>query len=99
MVVTQADYERVVERTLLLIRQVDDKKRRLLGVGETAREEEARARQEEAKAVQEAERRGQEEAKAMQMAEKTAQDQMALQMAQIELEKLRLARGQAVSFA
>ncbi len=86
MVVTQADYERVVERTLLLIRQVDDKKRRLLGVGETAREEEARARQEEAKAVQEAER-------SKQMAEKTAQDQMALQMAQIELEKLKLARG------
>ena len=99
VVVTQADYERVVERTLLLIRQVDDKKRRLLGVGETAREEEARARQEEAKAAQEAERRGQEEAKAVQMAEKTAQDQLALQMAQIELEKLRLARGQAVSFA
>ena len=99
VVVTQADYERVVERTLLLIRQVDDKKRRLLGVGETTREEEARARQEEAKAAQEAERRGQEEAKAMQMAEKTAQDQLALQMAQIELEKLRLARGQAVSFA
>ena len=86
VVVTQADYERVVERTLLLIRQVDDKKRRLLGVGETAREEEARARQEEAKAVQEAER-------SKQMAEKTAQDQMALQMAQIELEKLKLARG------
>ncbi|CAL8460980.1 g9186 [Coccomyxa elongata] len=86
VVVTQADYARVVERTLLLIRQVDDKKRRLLGVGETAREEEARARQEEAKAVQEAER-------SKQMAEKTAQDQMALQMAQIELEKLKLARG------
>ena len=99
VVVTQADYERVVERTLLLIRQVDDRKRRLLGVGETAREEEARARQEEAKAAQEAERRGQEEAKAVQMAEKTAQDQLLLQMAQIELEKMRLARGQAVSFA
>ncbi len=33
VVVTQADYARVVERTLLLIKQVDDKKRRLLGVG------------------------------------------------------------------
>jgi hypothetical protein len=86
VVVTQADYERVVERTLLLIRQVDDKKRRLLGVGETAREEEARVKQEEARARQE-------EAKAVQMAEKTAQDQLLLEMARIELEKLRLARG------
>ena len=96
VVVTQEDYARVVERALLLIRQVDDKKRRLLGVGECAREEEARAKQEEAKAVQEAERRGREAERTKQMAEKTAQDQLALQMAQIELERLKMARGQAV---
>ena len=96
VVVTQEDYARVVERTLLLIRQVDDKKRRLLGVGECAREEEARAKQEEAKAVQEAERRGREAERTKQMAEKTAQDQLALQMAQIELEKLKLVRGQGI---
>ena len=69
VVVTQADYARVVERTLLLIKQVDDKKRRLLGVGECAREEEARAEQEKAKAVQMA---------------------LAVRMAEIELEKMRL---------
>ncbi len=90
VVVTQADYARVVERALLLIRQVDDKKRRLLGVGECAREEEARARREDARARQE-------EAKAVQMAEKTAQDQLALELARIELERLKLACVQAVS--
>ena len=93
VVVTQADYARMVERTLLLIKQVDDRKRRLLGVGECAREEEARAEQEKAKAQQEAERRGQEAEKSKQMAEKTAQDHVQLRLAEIELEKMRLARS------
>ena len=99
VVVTQADYTRVVERTLVLIKQTEDKKRALLGVGETAREEEAKAEQErakaeqeEAKTVQEAKRKGQEMERSKQMAEKTAQDQMAFQirMAEIDLERLRL---------
>ena len=51
----------------MLIKQVDDKKRRLLGVGECTREEEeARAEQEKAKADQE-------KSKAVQMTETTAQ--------------------------
>ena len=90
VVVTQADYARVVERTLLLIKQVDDKKRRLLGVGECAREEEARAEQEKAKARQEEAKIVQESEKSRQMAEKTAHLAFQTRMAEIELEKLRL---------
>ncbi|CAK0774979.1 hypothetical protein CVIRNUC_004221 [Coccomyxa viridis] len=83
VVVTQADYARVVERTLVLIKQVDDRKRRLLGVGECAREEEARAEQEKAKAVQ--------------MTETTAQVAFQTRLAEIELVKLGLLPAQALS--
>ena len=97
VVVTQADYARVVERTLMLIKQTDDKKRRLLGVGELAREEEARAEQERAKAVQEAERRGQEAEKSRQMAEKTTHLAFEIRMAELELVKLGLLPAHALS--
>ena len=90
VVVTQADYTRVVERTLLLIKQTDDKKRRLLGVGECAREEEARAEQEKARAEQE-------KAKAVQMTETTAQLAFQTRLAEIELVKLGLLPAQALS--
>ena len=83
VVVTQAEYVRVVERTLLLIKQTDDKKRRSLGVGECAREEEARAEQEKAKAVQ--------------MTETTAQLAIRARMAELELVKLGLLPAQALS--
>ena len=96
VVVTQADYTRVVERTLLLIKQVDDRKRRLLGVGECAREEEARAEQERAKAQQEVERRGQEVEKSKQMAEKTAHLAFETRMAELELVKLGLTPGPCI---
>jgi hypothetical protein len=43
VVMTQADHARVVERTLLLIKQVHDRKRGLLGAGECAREKKAKA--------------------------------------------------------
>ena len=89
VVVTQADYTRV-ERTLLLIKQTDDKKRRLLGVGECAREEEARAEQEKARAEQE-------KAKAVQMTETTAQLAFQTRLAEIELVKLGLLPAQALS--
>ena len=90
VVVTQADYARVVERTLLLIKQVDDRKRRLLGVGECAREEEARAEQEKAKADQE-------KSKAVQMTETTAQLAFQTRLAELELVKLGLLPAQALS--
>ena len=90
VVVTQADYARVVERTLLLIKQTDDKKRRLLGVGELAREEQARAEQERAKAQQEAE-------KSKQMAEKTAHLAFQTRMAELKLVKLGLLPVHALS--
>ena len=90
VVVTQADYARVVERTLLLIKQTDDRKRRSLGVGECAREEEARAEQEKAKVEQE-------RAKAVQMSETTAQLAIRARMAELELVKLGLLPAQALS--
>ncbi|CAL8461671.1 g1202 [Coccomyxa elongata] len=97
VVVTQADYMRVVERTLLLIKQTDDKKRRLLGVGECAREEEARAEQEKAKAEQEKAKADQEKSKAVQMTETTAQLAFQARMAELELVKLGLLPAQAFS--
>ncbi|CAL8461531.1 g1062 [Coccomyxa elongata] len=97
VVVTQADYTRVVERTLLLIKQTDDKKRRLLGVGECAREEEARAEQEKAKAEQEKAKADQEKSKAVQMTETTAQLAFQARMAELELVKLGLLPAQALS--
>ena len=89
VVVTQADYAKVVERTLLLIKQVDDKKRRLLGVGECTKEEEARADQQQDPDQEKAKAR-QEEAKAVQMTEKTAHLAYQTRLAEIELEKMRL---------
>ncbi|CAL5226252.1 g9097 [Coccomyxa viridis] len=97
VVVTQADYARVVERTLVLIKQVDDKKRRLLGVGECTREEEARAEQEKARAEQEKAKADQEKSKAVQMTETTAQLAFQTRLAEIELVKLGLLRAQALS--
>ena len=97
VVVTQADYARVVERTLLLIKQVDDKKRRLLGVGECTREEEARAEQEKARAEQEKAKAEQEKAKAVQMTETTAHLAYQTRLAEIELVKLGLLPAQALS--
>ena len=83
VVTTQADYVRVIERTQLLVQQTEDRKRRLLGVGEIAREEEAKARQEEAKAVQ--------------MTETTAQLAFQARMAELELVKLGMLPVQALT--
>ena len=97
VVTTQADYKRVVERTQLLVQQTEDKKRRLLGVGEIAREEEAKARQEEAKARQEEAKARQNEVKAIQMTEATAQLAFQARTAELELVKLGLLPVQALT--